>query len=182
MGRHQNQSIQQNQRRPGETGLSDPDGIRIVLVHPRIPQNTGSVARLCAATGSRLDLIAPLFAIDDAKLKRAGLDYWPLLDVTVYASVEEWRARNSTCLPWFVELGAHQSYTDAKYTRGDTLIFGDEQEGIPLDWLNEYPERHVSIPQRGVRSMNLAMCAGIVTFEAQRQLNFAGLDLGPRTS
>lgn len=182
MGRFQNQTISSEQRRPGETGLSDADGLRIVLVHPRIPQNTGSVARLCAATGSRLDLINPLFAIDDAKLRRAGLDYWHLLDVTVYASIEEWIERNPQARPWFVELGAQRSYSDAHFATGDALVFGDEQEGIPQWWLKKDPERHVSIPQKGVRSMNLAMCAGIVTFEALRQQHFARLDLGPRTS
>ncbi|HVJ64161.1 MAG TPA: tRNA (cytidine(34)-2'-O)-methyltransferase [Bdellovibrionota bacterium] len=182
MGRFQNDQIDAAQRRPAETGLSLSDGLRIVLVHPRIPQNTGSVARLCAATGSRLDLIAPLFAIDDAKLRRAGLDYWPLLDVKVYASVDEWREQNASTKPWFVELGAAKAYTEAKFEVADTLVFGDEQAGVPQSWLREFPERHISIPQRGVRSMNLAMCAGIVSFEALRQLEFRGLQLGPRTS
>jgi tRNA (cytidine/uridine-2'-O-)-methyltransferase len=182
MGRHSNQSISQDERKPGHTGLSDPNGLRIVLVHPRIPQNTGSIARLCAATGSRLDLIAPLFAIDDAKLKRAGLDYWPLLDVTVYTSIEDWKLKNATTKPWFVELGATKPYTEAKFQVADTLIFGDEQAGIPEAWMQEFEGQHISIPQRGVRSINLAMCAGIVTFEALRQLNFTNLNLGPRTS
>lgn len=182
MGRHSNQTISQNDRKPGQTGLSDPNGLRLVLVHPRIPQNTGSIARLCAATGSRLDLIAPLFAIDDTKLKRAGLDYWPLLDVAVYESIAEWKAKNTQTRPWLVELGATRSYAQAEFAPADTLIFGDEQAGIPADWLQEDVDRHISIPQRGVRSMNLAMCAGIVTFEALRQLDFKTLSLGPRTS
>jgi tRNA (cytidine/uridine-2'-O-)-methyltransferase len=182
MGRHSNLNVSEERRKPQSGGLSDPNGLRIVLVHPRIPQNTGSIARLCAATGSRLDLIAPLFEIDNAKLKRAGLDYWPLLDVNVYKSIDEWKEKNENCNPWLIELGAQKSYTDAKFKMADTLVLGDEQEGIPLAWLSETPERHISIPQRGVRSMNLAMCAGIVTFEALRQLDFAGLELGPRTS
>lgn len=182
MGRYQNQSVGTDERKPAQNGLSDPDGFTIVLVHPRIPQNTGSIARLCAATGSKLHLIAPLFAIDDAKLKRAGLDYWPLLDVTVYNSIDDWKLKNSDVSLWFVELGANQSYSSVSYQKKDVLIFGDEQEGIPESWLSEHPQRHVSIPQKGVRSMNLAMCAGIVTFEALRQQNFDRLSLGPRTS
>lgn len=182
MGRFQNSAVSADERRPQDKGLSDPDGLRIVLVHPRIPQNTGAVARLCAATGSRLDLIAPLFALDDAKLKRAGLDYWPLLDVQHYDSIADWKARNLGARPWLVELGAAKSYTDATFERGATLIFGDEQEGLPESWLAEDPSHHLALPQKGVRSLNLAMCVGIVTFEALRQLEFRGLDLGPRTS
>jgi tRNA (cytidine/uridine-2'-O-)-methyltransferase len=176
MGRKQNHFVSQDERRPEDHKLTREGGLTIVLVHPRIPQNTGSIARLCAATGSRLDLIRPLFEIDDRKLKRAGLDYWPLLDVRIYASLEDWFEAHPQVKPWLVEVGGGEPYTQAPFEKGDFIFFGDEQDGIPPSLLERFPERHLRIPQQGVRSMNLAMCAGIVCFEALRQLEWLGME------
>jgi tRNA (cytidine/uridine-2'-O-)-methyltransferase len=117
--------------------------------------------------------VEPFFKIDDAKLKRAGLDYWPYLDVFTFASVDEWlEARKLDQNFWLVEVGGAQNYSDVTYARKDMLIFGDEQEGIPQEWLDKWKNRHVAIPQKNVRSLNLATSAGIVTFEALRQLSW----------
>ncbi len=172
MGRKQNTFIAAEERAPRDRKLTHPDGLRIVLLHPRIPQNTGSIARLSAATGSRLELIRPLFEIDDRKLIRAGLDYWPLLDVLVYNSLDEWIEANPKANPWLVENTGETTYSKANFQKSDVLIFGDEQDGIPDSLSEKYPGRTLRIPQQGVRSMNLAMCVGIVTFEALRQLEF----------
>jgi len=176
MGRKNNHFVSADERGPQDRKLTREGALTIVLVHPRIPQNTGSIARLCAATGSRLDLIRPLFEIDDTKLKRAGLDYWPLLDVRVFASLEEWFDAHPGIEPWLVEVGGKLPYTEAKFQTGDCIFFGDEQDGLAPSLLERFPERFLRIPQQGVRSMNLSMCAGIVTFEALRQLGWLGLE------
>lgn len=176
MGRQQNQNVSESERRPKDRSLTQEDAFTIVLFRPRIPQNTGSIARMCAATGSRLDLISPLFKIDDKKLKRAGLDYWPLLDVCIFESEEEWFEKREEPRSWFVETKGPTIYTEASFQKKDFIVFGDEQEGINKSWLKRFPENHLSIPQQGVRSMNLAMCAGIVTFEALRQVNWLKLN------
>jgi tRNA (cytidine/uridine-2'-O-)-methyltransferase len=175
MGRKVNTFVEKDQRKPEDRKLTRPDGLRIVLLHPRIPQNTGSIARLCAATGSRLELIRPLFEIDDRKLIRAGLDYWPLLDVVTYASLEEWLEKNPESKPWIVENTGKLTYSEARFQKADVLFFGDEQDGIPDSLLDRFPERSLRIPQQNVRSMNLAMCVGIVSFEALRQLDFLSM-------
>jgi tRNA (cytidine/uridine-2'-O-)-methyltransferase len=176
MGRKHNVFVAPEDREPRDRKLTRPGALTIVLVHPRIPQNTGSIARMCAATGSRLDLVRPLFEINDAKLKRAGLDYWPLLDVRHYTSLEHWTSDNPDARSWYVEVGGPRLYTDAKFSPGDFLFFGDEQDGIPPSVLEANPEHHLRIPQQGVRSMNLAMSVGIVSFEALRQIGWLGLE------
>jgi tRNA (cytidine/uridine-2'-O-)-methyltransferase len=176
MGRKQNHFVGPADRKPSDRQLTLPDSLRIVLLHPRIPQNTGSIARLCAATGSRLELIRPFFEIDDKKLQRAGLDYWHLLDVQIFASLEDWLEKNSDVNPWLIENTGTLGYSQATYSKSDVLMFGDEQDGIPDSLMQRFPGRGLRIPQQNVRSMNLAMCAGIVTFEALRQLNFLGLE------
>ncbi len=175
MGRKQNHFVGAEDRKAADRKLTLPDSLRIVLLHPRIPQNTGSIARLCAATGSRLELIRPLFEIDDKKLQRAGLDYWHLLDVQVFSSLDEWLEKNPNCQPWLVENTGRLNYSQAKFSKSDVLMFGDEQDGIPDSLLEKFPTRGLRIPQQNVRSMNLAMCVGIVTFEALRQLDFLSL-------
>jgi tRNA (cytidine/uridine-2'-O-)-methyltransferase len=182
MGRFKNEALSDDQRRPHQSGLSDPNGFKIVLFEPRIPQNTGAIARMCAATGCSLELVAPFFKIDDAKLKRAGLDYWHLLDVRFFESVEEWLEKNKETRSWFVELGSTKSYTEANFQAKDALVFGDEQGGIREDVLERFKDHHISIPQKNVRSMNLSNCASIVTFEALRQCDFPKMNFGPRTS
>lgn len=151
---------------------SHPEGLKIVLLRPRIPQNTGSIARMCAATGCSLDIVEPFFEIDDKKLKRAGLDYWPYLDVFTFKSLDEWLEARQANPMWLVEVNAPHVYTDVTYARADMLVFGDEQEGIPNEWLQKWSSRHIAIPQKNVRSLNLATSVGIVTYEALRQLNW----------
>ena len=176
MGRKHNHFVTQEERRPEDRKLTRDGALTIVLVHPRIPQNTGSIARLCAATGSRLDLIRPLFPIDDAKLKRAGLDYWHLLDVRVFESIEDWFKKNMGAKPWLVEVGGAKIYAEASFVQGDFIMFGDEQDGIPPSLLEKFPQQSLRIPQQGVRSMNLSNCVSLVTYEALRQLGWLGLE------
>ncbi len=177
MGRKQNIFVDAQERKPLDRRLTRPGALGIVLVNPRIPQNTGSVARMCAATGSRLDLINPFFKIDDAKLKRAGLDYWPLLDVRIFNTLEDWlEANDSKVQPWLIETVGSKPYTQATFEPNDFLFFGDEQEGLAPSIIDRWPNRTLRIPQQNVRSMNLAMTVGIVSFEALRQLDFLGME------
>ena len=175
MGRFNNQSIGPEDRLPQDRQLTREGAVTITLWRPRIPQNTGSIARLCAATGSRLDLIEPFFEIDDRKLRRAGLDYWHLLDVRVFSSFERWLEKNPQITPWLIEVKGPKYYSTAQFQANDFLFFGDEQEGLAPELFQRWPNRHLALPQQGVRSLNLAMCAGIVTYEALRQLNWLGL-------
>ncbi len=117
----------------------------IVLVEPEIPQNTGNIARTCAATGSVLHLVEPLgFQIDDRKLKRAGLDYWSLLDIRYYKNLEDFFERNPDGPYYYLSTKAPRAYTEAKFTDGSYLMFGKETRGLPEDLLVEHPERCVS--------------------------------------
>lgn len=183
MGRTINTQIKGEDRRPSnflerESGdekskyASHPEGLKIVLLRPRIPQNTGSVARMCAATGCSLDIVEPFFEIDDKKLKRAGLDYWPYLDVFTFKSMDQWLEARKDHSMWLVEVKAPQHHSDVEYSRKDMLVFGDEQDGIPQEWLEKWKNRHIDIPQKNVRSLNLATSVGIVTYEALRQLKW----------
>jgi tRNA (cytidine/uridine-2'-O-)-methyltransferase len=148
----------------------------IALVEPEIPQNTGSIARLCAATSSPLHLIGPLgFRIDEKAVRRAGLDYWHLVSVHQHADL----ARFGEVLPrsrWLLFSAlAERSYLDASFEPGDALVFGKESVGLPEDVLRNHP-RVFGIPTSGaVRSLNLSTCAGIVLYEALRATgNLAG--------
>lgn len=144
--------------------------MRIVLVHPEIPGNTGSIGRLCAATGTPLWLVEPLgFSLEDRYLKRAGLDYWPWIDVTV---VDDWRAALTDERAWLFTAHAERSYVDADFAEGDALVFGCESVGLPAALLDAFPaERRLRIPMvtTHVRSLNLAQCAAIALYEARRQ-------------
>src|SRR4051812_8219246 len=115
MGRTINTQITGDDRRPNnflerKKYSSHPEGLKIVLLRPRIPQNAGSIARMCAATGCSLELVAPFFQIDDKKLKRAGLDYWPYLDVFTFKTLDEWLEARPNVSPWLVEIDSKQSY------------------------------------------------------------------------
>lgn len=175
MGRKQNEEVSAEERGPRDRKLTRDGALTILLLNPRIPQNTGSVARMCAATGSRLDLVNPLFEIDDTKLKRAGLDYWPLLDVRVFKDFAHWQQMNPEKRPWLLEIGGPTIYSNVTFQPGDVLAFGDEQDGIAPEILTEFSAQHLRIPQQGVRSMNQAMTVGIVSFEALRQIGWLGL-------
>jgi tRNA (cytidine/uridine-2'-O-)-methyltransferase len=153
-------------------GLRGPH-LHIVLVAPEIPQNAGSIARLAAATHSRLHLIGPLgFSLEDRYLKRAGLDYWPLVDLRSYGDWNEFARAHSTAQVKFFSTHAQTLYTDAFYARGDFLIFGCETKGLDRALLDSNVERAYRIPifEPGVRSLNLANAVSVVVYEALRQL------------
>lgn len=150
--------------------------INIVMVEPEIPQNTGNVARTCAATGARLHLVGPMgFKIDDKKLKRAGLDYWNLLDITYYDSIEEFFAKNQGEFYFFTTKG-RSVYSDVSYPDNCYLFFGKETKGLPEELLMQYPDRCVRLPMMGeARSLNLSNTVAIATYEVLRQWNFPEL-------
>lgn len=152
--------------------------LNIVMVEPEIPQNTGNVARTCAATGARLHLVGPMgFAIDDRKLKRAGLDYWHLLDITCYDSLPDFFARNPGNYYYFSTKAKHV-YTELSYPDGCYLFFGKETAGLPEELLYRSPESCVRIPMLNhpdARSLNLSNSVAIGVYEVLRQWNFPGL-------
>jgi len=146
--------------------------LHIVLVRPEIPQNTGSIARLAAATRARLHLVGPLgFSLEDRYLKRAGLDYWPLVDLRTYGGWDEFVAANRDVPAKFFSARAEQSYLSAGYVRGDYLVFGSETRGLGKEFIAERMEQTYRIPifESGVRSLNLANAVSIVVYEALRQ-------------
>ena len=151
--------------------------INIVLVEPEIPMNTGNAARTCAATGSRLHLIRPLgFDISDRAVKRAGLDYWSLVDLHVYDGLEDFFLRNPQPDLWLTTTRAATRYCDAHYREGCWLFFGKETAGLPQALLDRYPQRCIRLPMLSqARSLNLANTVAVVTYEALRQLDFPGL-------
>lgn len=144
----------------------------VVLVEPEIPPNTGNVARLCAATGCRLHLIEPMgFKITDAKLKRAGLDYWDSIRPELHSDFDSFlSAVNPPRILLFSTAGS-RSFFDADYQPGDALVFGSETRGLPDSLLSAHPDRVFGIPIRTehVRSLNLSTAVGIVVYEALRQ-------------
>jgi tRNA (cytidine/uridine-2'-O-)-methyltransferase len=151
--------------------------VNIVLVEPEIPQNCGNIARTCAVTGSRLHLIRPLgFDISEKAVRRAGLDYWPLVDLRVYDGLDPFFAEYPQPDLWLATTKAPRDYTQASFREGCWLFFGKETAGLPA-WLRErYPERCLRIPMRGeVRSLNLSNAAAVLTYEALRQQGFPGL-------
>jgi len=146
--------------------------LNVVLVRPEIPQNTGSIARLTAAIRARLHLVGPLgFSLEDRYLKRAGLDYWPLVDLLTYASWEELAARNGAASFKYFSARASRSYLEARYAAGDFLVFGSETKGLTAEFLAERRDATYTIPifERKVRSLNLANAVSIVVYEALRQ-------------
>lgn len=149
----------------------------IVLVEPEIPQNTGNIARTCAATGTKLHLVKPLgFSVNDKYLKRAGLDYWHLLDITYYENLDEFLNTHKGKRMFFSTTKAAKKYTDVEYQDGDFLVFGKETKGLPENLLKENLDYAVRIPMiDGARSLNLSNSVAIVLYEALRQLDFANL-------
>lgn len=151
--------------------------LNLVLYQPEIPQNTGNIARTCAATGATLHLIRPLgFEIDDKKLKRAGLDYWHLLDIVYYEDADEFFMLNAGARCFFLSTKADKTYTEVEYRDGDFLMFGPETRGLPEDLLLANHDACVRIPMvEGARSLNLSNSVAIVTFEALRQNGFENM-------
>lgn len=151
--------------------------LHIVLLEPEIPANTGNISRTCAVTGASLHLIGPLgFSIDDKHLKRAGLDYWDMLDVFYYENWEDFRAKHPDVRPWMASSKGAQSYCDVQYGADDWLLFGRETHGLPEPLLAADYERTVRIPMRpGARCLNLSNAVAVVAYEALRQQNFEGM-------
>ena len=151
--------------------------LNVVLVEPEIPQNTGNISRTCAATGSRLHLIKPLgFDISDRQLKRAGLDYWHLLDVRVYENLAEFFAENQVRQMRLFSTKAPRCYTEASYEDECYLIFGKETKGLPEAFLEAHAEDCVKLPMiEEARSLNLSNAVAVGVFEALRQLGFPHL-------
>ena len=152
--------------------------LNIVLMQPQIPQNTGNIARTCAATGARLHLIKPMgFTVDDKKLKRAGLDYWYLLDITYYESNEDFFEKNKNGSFFYLTTKGTKAFTDISYPEEDTyIIFGREDAGIDEEILVKNPGTSLRIPMREqARSLNLSNTAAIVAYEVLRQWGYPGL-------
>ncbi len=151
--------------------------LNIVLVEPEIPQNCGNIARTCAATGCNLHLIRPLgFDISEKAVRRAGLDYWDLVSVRDYASLEDFFSQNQVKQMWCLSTKAPRCYTQANFEEGCYLFFGKETKGLPEDFLQEHYSSCVRIPMKAeARSLNLSNAVAITVFEALRQLSFPGL-------
>jgi tRNA (cytidine/uridine-2'-O-)-methyltransferase len=149
----------------------------IVLVEPEIPQNTGNIARTCALTRSRLHLVKPLgYSLEDRYLKRAGLDYWPLVDVTVWESFDAWEKAFAGRSIYLATTRTERSYHQVRYDMEDVLVFGKETQGLDGRILERYSERLIRIPMLDIgRSLNLSNSAAVVIFEALRQNGFPGL-------
>ena len=155
--------------------------VHIVLVEPEIPQNTGNIARTCAVTKSSLHLIRPLgFDVSASAVRRAGLDYWSQVSVTVYEDLADFFVHHpdaKDCL-WLASSKAPQSYTQVQYEPDCYIMFGKESAGIPEEILVRYRENCVRIPMIGdIRSLNLGNSAAIILYEALRQQEFAGMEL-----
>jgi len=146
--------------------------LNVVLVRPEIPQNTGSIARLAAAVRARLHLVGPLgFSLEDRYLKRAGLDYWPYVDLRTYAGWDEFQDAHPHADAKFFSVHARRSYHEADYRRDDYLVFGSETQGLGAGFLAERTAQSFRIPifEPAVRSLNLANAVSIVVYEALRQ-------------
>lgn len=153
--------------------------MNIVLVEPEIPPNTGNIARTCAATNTSLHLIKPLgFSLDDKYLKRAGLDYWDLVDLHIYNNIDEFFSKYIGKEFFFATTKGKKYYTDVVYSDDCFILFGKETAGLPKKLLKEYEDRTIKIPmveEVRARSLNLSNSANIILFEALRQNNFKNL-------
>ena len=150
--------------------------INIVMVEPEIPQNTGNVARTCAATGARLHLVGPMgFTIDNKKLKRAGLDYWEYLDITYYDNISEFFEKNKGEF-FFFTTKARKAHSEVSYPDNCYIFFGKETKGLPEELLLQHPEQCVRIPMMGeIRSLNLSNSVAIGVYEILRQWGYPEL-------
>ena len=151
--------------------------LHLVLVEPEIPANTGNVARTCAVTGCALHLVHPLgFSVDDKHLKRAGLDYWHMLQVYHHDSMQTLWQDNPQSRFWYVETSGQRGYAEVAYQDGDFLVFGQETKGLRPEILDHSPGNVIRIPiLPQARSLNLSNAVALVTFEALRQLSFPGM-------
>lgn len=153
--------------------------LNIVLVEPQIPQNTGNIARTCAATGAKLHLVEPMgFRVDDAKLKRAGLDYWHLLDITYYENLDDFFEKNKGGKFFYFSTKATKIYSQVEYPDNCYLVFGKETAGLPEELLLQNPENCVRLPMinnSAARSLNLSNTVAIGAYEVLRQWDFPEL-------
>ena len=151
--------------------------LNIVLVEPEIPQNCGNIARTCAATGARLHLIRPLgFDISEKAVRRAGLDYWDLVEVRDYESLDDFFTRNDVRQMWCLSTKAPRSYTEADFSDECYLFFGKETKGLPEEFLEQHAESCIRLPMRQeARSLNLSNAVAITVYEALRQTGYTGL-------
>ena len=151
--------------------------LNIVLVEPEIPQNCGNIARTCAATGSRLHLIHPLgFDVSEKAVKRAGLDYWHLVEVFEYENLEDFFRKNQVQQMWCLSTKAPRCYTQAEFSDGCYLFFGKETKGLDERFLEEHRQECIRIPMlEQARSLNLSNSVAITVYEALRQLSFPNL-------
>jgi len=150
--------------------------LNIVLVEPQIPQNTGNIARTCAATGAHLHLVKPMgFTVTDKQLKRAGLDYWNLLSITYYEGLDDFFARTEGPYYYFTTKAPYR-YTDVSYPDGSFLVFGREDKGLPEELLYHNQHACVRLPMiADARSLNLSNTVAVAVYEALRQGDFIGL-------
>ena len=152
--------------------------LNIVLVEPEIPQNTGNISRTCAATGARLHLVGPMgFTIDDKKLKRAGLDYWHLLDITYYDSLADFFEKNNGPFFYFSTKAKH-IHSEVSYPDGAYLVFGKETKGLPEELLHDNPDSGVRLPMinnDAARSLNLSNTVAVGVYEVLRQWGYPDL-------
>ncbi len=151
--------------------------MHVVLLEPEIPQNAGNIARTCAVTDVVLHLIQPLgFSVEDKYLKRAGLDYWNLLDIRYYENFADFLEKNPNANLWLATTKAKHVYTDVTYGENDYIMFGKESAGIPEEILLQYPEHSIRIPMlEAARSLNLSNAVAIVVYEARRQQGFPNM-------
>ncbi len=151
--------------------------INIVLVEPQIPQNTGNIARTCAATGASLHLVKPMgFTVDDKKLKRAGLDYWHMLDITYYEGLDDFFEKNKGGNFFYLTTKGRHIYSDVSFPDNTFILFGREDAGLPEELLKNNEETSLRIPMVGdARSLNLSNTAAIVTYEILRQWGYPDL-------
>ncbi len=151
--------------------------LNIVLIEPEIPQNTGNIARTCAAVGARLHLVGPMgFQITDKQVKRAGLDYWDKLDITYYNSTEEFFEKNCSGKFYYFTTKGEIAHSDMKYENNAFLVFGKETKGLPEELLKENHDTCVRLPMRGIiRSLNLSNAVCVGTYEVLRQWGYPQL-------
>lgn len=148
--------------------------LNIVLIEPEIPQNTGNIARTCAATGASLHLVKPFgFSISDRYLKRAGLDYWDLLDIHIYENADEFFEKNKSANMFFATTKADKTYCDVKYDDSCYILFGKETKGLDEELLKRNLDKTIRIPMiEEARSLNLSNSVAVIVYEALRQMDF----------
>lgn len=153
--------------------------LNVALIEPEIPQNTGNIARTCAATGAKLHLVGPMgFEITEKRVRRAGLDYWDKLDIEYYENISEFFEKNKGAPFYYFSTKARNVHSDMKYENGCFLVFGKETKGLPEELLKENEEKCVRLPMRGIiRSLNLSNSVAVGVYEVLRQWNYPALSL-----